>query len=97
MDLINYCRSRQAILMFANRYPNANQTAFCTALNYQENPTILSPCGMLEQETHRTTNTTKKSLFFFKQFSIEHFSFYSPYSIAFLRYYLAFALYLHYT
>ena len=32
MELIIYCRPRQAILKFANRYPNTNQTAFCTTL-----------------------------------------------------------------
>ena len=55
MELIIYCRPRHAILKFANRYPNPNQTAFSTALYTSENSTILSPYGMHEQKTHRTT------------------------------------------
>ena len=34
MELIIHCRPRQAILKFANRYPNAKQNAVCTALAY---------------------------------------------------------------
>ena len=58
MELIIYCRPRQAILKFANCYPDTNQTAFCRA--YKENATILSPYGMNEQETHAVEQQTQQ-------------------------------------
>ena len=69
MKLIIYCfycfPYFDFCLKFANLYPSTNQTAFWTALYNQENLSILSPytMPMHEQETHRTTNTTKKFQF----------------------------------
>ena len=62
MELVIYSSPRRAILKFANRYPHTSQKWLLRGI--QENPTILSPYGMHEQETHRTTNTTKKFLSF---------------------------------
>ena len=37
MELIIYCRPRQAILKFANRFPNSNQAAYSSQNNFQLN------------------------------------------------------------
>ena len=95
MELIIYCRLRQAILKFANCYPNTNETAFCTALY---NKRIQRFCHRMvwTNKKHTEQQTQRKSPYSYQNnFQLNIPSFCSPYSIAFLRYSLGFSLYIH--
>ena len=52
MELNIYCRPRQAVLKFANCYPNTNETAFFTALCNER----------IQRFCHRMVCTKKKHI-----------------------------------